>query len=59
VSRNPLDVPPDVIERLQQMPEFRRAYEPARMSPAEFVAIIKREAAAYKSIVEKANIKPE
>jgi hypothetical protein len=29
------------------------------MSSAEFVAIIKREAAAYKAIAEKANIKPE
>jgi len=29
------------------------------MSSAEFVAIIKREAAAYKAIVDKANIKPE
>ena len=28
----------DVIERLQQMPEFVRAYEPDGMAPAEFVS---------------------
>jgi transaldolase len=27
----------DVIERLSQMPEFVRAYEPDGMSPSEFV----------------------
>jgi transaldolase len=31
-------VPPDVIERLSQMPEFVRAYEPDGMTPAEFMA---------------------
>jgi transaldolase len=31
-------VAPDVIERLCQMPEFVRAYEPDGMTPAEFVA---------------------
>jgi transaldolase len=31
-------VPADVIERLQQMPEFVRAYEPGGMAPAEFMA---------------------
>ena len=31
-------VPPDVIQRLQQMPDFVRAYEPAGMSPADFMA---------------------
>jgi len=30
-------VPDDVIERLQQMPEFVRAYEPDGMAPADFV----------------------
>jgi transaldolase len=30
-------IPADVIERLSQMPEFMRAYEPNGMSPAEFV----------------------
>jgi transaldolase len=30
-------VPADVIERLSQMPEFVRAYEPDGMSPSEFV----------------------
>jgi transaldolase len=30
-------IPADVIERLCQMPEFMRAYEPEGMSPAEFV----------------------
>jgi len=30
-------VPADVIERLRQMPEFVRAYEPDGMSPSEFV----------------------
>jgi transaldolase len=30
-------VPADVIERLQQMPDFRRAYEPDGMTPVEFV----------------------
>ena len=31
-------VAPDVIERLSQMPEFVRAYEPDGMTPAEFVS---------------------
>ena len=29
------------------------------MTSADFIAMIKREAAAYKAIVQKANIKPE
>ena len=31
-------VPADTIERLCQMPEFVRAYEPDGMTPAEFMA---------------------
>jgi transaldolase len=31
------EVPPDVIERLQTMPEFVRAYEPDGMAPSEFI----------------------
>jgi transaldolase len=31
-------VPADAIERLRQMPEFVRAYEPDGMTPAEFMA---------------------
>jgi transaldolase len=31
-------VPSDVIDRLRQMPEFVRAYEPDGMSPAEFIS---------------------
>jgi len=31
-------VPADVIERLNQMPEFVRSYEPEGMKPSEFVA---------------------
>ena len=31
-------IPEDVIERLNQMPEFVRAYEPDGMKPAEFMA---------------------
>ena len=31
-------IPDDVIERLRQMPEFVRAYEPDGMKPAEFVS---------------------
>jgi transaldolase len=31
-------VPPDVIERLQAMPDFVRAYEPDGMAPAEFIS---------------------
>jgi transaldolase len=30
-------VPPGVVERLRQMPEFVRAYEPEGMTPSEFV----------------------
>ena len=30
-------IPADAIERLRQMPEFVRAYEPDGMSPSEFV----------------------
>ena len=32
------DVPADAIERLSQIPEFVRAYEPDGMQPAEFVS---------------------
>ena len=31
-------IPEDVIERLNTMPEFVRAYEPDGMQPAEFMA---------------------
>ena len=31
-------VPDDVVDRLRQMPEFVRAYEPDGMTPAEFMA---------------------
>jgi len=31
------DVPQDVIDRLSQMPEFVRAYEPQGMQPDEFI----------------------
>ena len=31
-------VPSDVIERLQQIPDFTRAYEPDGMTPADFVS---------------------
>lgn len=30
-------VPPDVIERLSQLPDFVRAYEPDGMAPSEFI----------------------
>jgi transaldolase len=30
-------IPPDAIERLQQMPEFVRSYELGGMTPAEFI----------------------
>ena len=36
-QRIDLQVPPDVIGRLSQMPEFARAYEPDGMSPGDFV----------------------
>jgi transaldolase len=36
-ERIDIPVPADVIERLSAMPEFVRAYEPAGMTPAEFV----------------------
>lgn len=45
---------PDVREKFAQ-----GGADTAAMSPAEFVALIKREAAAYKAIVQKANIRPE
>jgi len=32
------EIPSDVVERLSQMPEFRRAYDPNGMSPQEFIA---------------------
>jgi transaldolase len=30
-------VPPEVVERLRQLPEFVRAYEPEGMTPSEFI----------------------
>ena len=30
-------VPADVVERLRQMPDFVRAYEPDGMTPSEFI----------------------
>jgi tripartite-type tricarboxylate transporter receptor subunit TctC len=45
---------PDVREKFAQ-----GGADTGGMSSAEFVAIIKRELAAYKAIVDKANIKPE
>ena len=45
---------PDVREKFAQ-----GGADTAAMSPAAFVALIKREAAAYKAIVEKAKIRPE
>ena len=30
-------VPPEVVERLSQLPEFERAYEPDGMAPADFI----------------------
>jgi transaldolase len=32
------EIPSDVVERLSQMSEFRRAYEPNGMTPLEFIA---------------------
>jgi tripartite-type tricarboxylate transporter receptor subunit TctC len=67
----PKGTPKPILDRLHAemvailaMPEVREKFaqggaDTGGMSSAEFVAIIKREAAAYKSIVEKANIKPE
>ena len=37
-ERSSRDIAPDVIARLAQMPEFRRAYEPDGMTPREFIA---------------------
>jgi transaldolase len=31
------EIPPDVIQRLESMPEFVRAYEPDGMAPSEFI----------------------
>jgi len=31
-------VPPDVVERLRELPDFTRAYEPDGMTPSEFVS---------------------
>ena len=36
-ERMDVDVPADVIERLSQIPDFVRAYEPEGMKPTEFV----------------------
>jgi len=37
-ERIDLDVPKETIERLSQLPEFVRAYEPDGMKPSEFIA---------------------
>jgi transaldolase len=37
-ERIDLDIPSDVIERLSQLPEFVRAYDPQGMTPQEFIA---------------------
>jgi tripartite-type tricarboxylate transporter receptor subunit TctC len=67
----PKGTPKPILDRLHAemvailaMPDVREKFaqggaDTGGMSSSEFVAIIKREAAAYKSIVEKANIKPE
>jgi tripartite-type tricarboxylate transporter receptor subunit TctC len=67
----PKGTPKAILDRLHTemvailaMPDVREKFaqggaDTGGMSSAEFVAIIKREAAAYKAIVEKANIKPE
>jgi tripartite-type tricarboxylate transporter receptor subunit TctC len=67
----PKGTPKPILDKLHAemiailaMPDVREKFaqggaDTGGMSPAEFVAIIKREAAAYKAIVEKANIKPE
>jgi tripartite-type tricarboxylate transporter receptor subunit TctC len=67
----PKGTPKPILDRLHAemvailaMPDVREKFaqggaDTGGMSSAEFVAIIKREAAAYKAIVEKANIKPE
>ncbi|MBX9775525.1 MAG: tripartite tricarboxylate transporter substrate binding protein [Xanthobacteraceae bacterium] len=67
----PKGTPKPILDRLHAemvailaMPDVREKFaqggaDTGGMSPAEFVAIIKREAAAYRTIVEKANIKPE
>jgi transaldolase len=36
-ERIDIPVPPEVVERLRQMPEFVRAYEPDGMTPSEFI----------------------
>lgn len=36
-ERIDLDIPSDVIERLSQLPEFVRAYDPGGMTPEEFI----------------------
>ena len=67
----PKGTPKPILDRLHAemvailaMPDVREKFaqggaDTGGMSSAEFVAIIKREAAAYRAIVEKANIKPE
>jgi tripartite-type tricarboxylate transporter receptor subunit TctC len=67
----PKGTPKPILDRLHAemvailaMPDVREKFaqggaDTGGMSSSEFVAIIKREAAAYKAIVEKANIKPE
>ena len=67
----PKGTPKPILDKLHAemvailaMPDVREKFaqggaETGGMSSADFVAMIKREAAAYKAIVEKANIKPE
>jgi tripartite-type tricarboxylate transporter receptor subunit TctC len=68
----PKGTPKPILDRLHKemvtilaMPDVREKFAQGGaeagngMSSADFVAMIRREAAAYKAIVEKANIKPE
>ncbi len=67
----PKGTPKAILDRLHAemvailaMPDVREKFaqggaETGGMSSADFVAMIKREAAAYKAIVQKANIRPE
>ena len=67
----PKGTPKQILDKLHvemvailAMPDVREKFaqggaETGGMSSADFVAMIKREAAAYKAIVQKANIRPE
>lgn len=67
----PKGTPKPIVERLYKemvailaMPDVREKFaqggtETGGIPAEEFIAMIRREAAAYKAIVEKANIKPE